>query len=117
MEQYIVFEAFNDEYRQCLIKRAMELGYDKFRNLDDKPTITLDTEGGELWWSTLPIKINHEMGDIKLFFSSDHYRYRKPLKIGGHDVQMDKRGIVVGCQTVPKETVERIIEEWNKING
>lgn len=115
MAKYVVFEAFNDEYRRLLIKRGIELGYDKFRILDDKPTITLDTDAGELWWSTLPLKNNHEVGDIKLFFTSDHYRYRKPLKIGGYDVKMDKSGIMVGCQTVPKETVERIIEEWKKL--
>lgn len=37
-----------------------------------------------------------------------------PIKIGEHTVETDKDGITVGCESVPWETLEKILEQRPK---
>jgi len=120
MARYVVFPTYNNEIlAKAFRDRAVELGY-KLKNIYYQ-SITLDTGDGGIKYSTceMPFK-DHVLGDVKLFFTTDTYRYKEEyseFKIDGRTAKVYKDKVVVGCTTVEQGDIDKIIAAQKELNN
>jgi hypothetical protein len=126
MKKYVVFYTNgNVQLGNFLVKRANELGY-KGDGCMLGISVTLCTTSGHIFWTdkghieSKEHKGDHEYGNFEDFLTTDRYKFtppKPPIYAGDYEVNFLKNGgINVGCTTIDKNTVEKIIKRYNEVN-
>lgn len=118
MKNYIVFFTNgNVELANFLTKRATQLGYSGNSAMPNV-SVTLCRNTGDILWTDQRsmkndyIAEDHEFGDFEKFLTTDKYRYEEPIMVAGHNVIFNKDGsLTIGCTTVKKEIVDKIVKK------
>lgn len=117
--RYVVFfTKGNAQLGEFLTKRAEQLGY---TNLSARPdvSVTLCNDGKIRWTSpgSMVDLSDHVYGNFEKFLTTDEYSYEDPIMISGHKVLFNQDGsLTIGCTTVDKKTVDRIIDKVRNAN-
>lgn len=121
MKKWVVFPCFsNEQLKEVILERAREIGYegDPYSTI----SVSINVENGRIAWTDTytisRMKENsnnyddHELGDLEKLFTTDYYKFKKPLMINDYEVEFKVDGIQVGCQFVYKDVIKKIAEKF-----